>query len=157
MLRADSITYDHATDIVTAEGNVELTGGDNDEHILASHAIYNLRTQTGRFFEVHGSVGLVRAAAEPTFKATNAGIATPNNSSRTPSYQTSNPFVFEGRLVLKTGPTDYTIYDGSVTSCLLPHPDWQLYAGRIALNSGKAKASKSTFKLLGLPVFSSPT
>ncbi len=82
-----------------------------------------------------------------------AGIATPNSSSRLPSYQTSNPFVFEGRLVLKTGPTDYTIYNGSVTSCLLPHPDWQLFAGKIAMDSGKAKASKSTFKLLGLPLF----
>ena len=156
VLRADSITYDHASDIVTAEGHVELTGGKNDEHILASRAVYNLRTQTGQFFQVHGSVGLFRAATEPTFKATNAGIATPNNTARLPGYQTSNPFVFEGRLVLKTGPTDYTIYDGWVTSCLLPHPDWQLDAGRIALNSGKAKASKSTFKLLGLPMFFFP-
>ena len=156
VLRADSITYDHATDTVTAEGNVELTGGVNDEHITASRAIYNLRTQTGRFFDVHGSVGLFRSTAEPTFKATNAGIVTPNSNARTPAYQTSNPFVFEGRLVVKTGPTDYTVYDGWVTSCLLPHPDWQLYAGKIALNSGKAKASKSTFKLLGLPVFFFP-
>jgi len=156
VLHADSITYDHATDTVTAEGHVELTGGKNNEHILASRAIYNLRTQTGRFFEVHGSVGLFRATAEPTLKATNAGIATPNSTSRIPGYQTSNPFVFEGRLVVKTGPTDYTIYDGWVTSCLLPHPDWQLDAGRIALNSGKARASKSTFRLLGLPVFFLP-
>ena len=156
VLYADSLTYNHATGDVTATGNVELTGGSNDEHIMASHAIYNLRTQTGRFFDVHGSVGLFRSTAEPTFKATNAGIVTPNSSSHTPSYQTSNPFVFEGRLVLKTGPTDYTVYNGWVTSCLLPHPDWQLYAGKIALNSGKAKASKSTFKLLGLPVFFFP-
>ena len=156
VLRADSITYDHATDIVTAEGNVELSGGENDEHITASRAVYNLRTQTGQFFQVHGSVGLFRNAPQPTIKATNAGIVTPNNNSRTPAYQTSNPFVFEGRLVLKTGPTDYTVYDGWVTSCLLPRPDWQLYAGKIALNSGKAKASKSTFKLLGMPMFFFP-
>ncbi len=156
VLYADSVTYNHATGDVTAVGHVELTGGKNDEHIMASHAIYNLRTQTGQFFDVHGSVGLFRAAAEPTLKATNAGIATPNTTSRLPGYQTSNPFVFQGRLVLKTGPTDYTIYNGWVTSCLLPHPDWQLYAGTIALNSGKAKASKSTFKLLGIPLFFFP-
>jgi LPS-assembly protein len=156
VLRADSITYDHLTETVTAEGNVELSGGKNDEHIRASRAIYNLRTQTGRFFDVQGSVGLFRASAEPTFKATNAGIATPNSNSHLPGYQNSNPFVFEGRLVVKTGPTDYTIYNGSVTTCLLPHPDWQLFAGRIDLNSGKAKATKSTFKLLGLPLFFLP-
>ena len=156
VLRADSITYDHATDNVTAEGNVELSGGKNDEHIRASRGIYNLRTQTGRFFDVQGSVGLFRNYAEPTVKATNAGIATPNSSSHLPGYQNSNPFVFEGRLVVKNGPTDYTIYDGSVTTCLLPHPDWQLFAGRIDLDSGKAKAAKSTFKLLGLPLLFLP-
>jgi LPS-assembly protein len=156
VLRADSITYDHATDTVTAEGNVELSGGENDEHIRASRGIYNLRTQTGRFFDVQGSVGLFRNYAQPTFKATNAGIATPNSNSHLPGYQNANPFVFEGRLVVKTGPTDYTIYNGSVTTCLLPHPDWQLFAGRIDLNSDKAKASKSTFKLLGLPLFFLP-
>ena len=157
VLHADSITYDHATDTVTADGNVELTGGKNDEHIMASHGIYNLRTETGRFFDVHGSVGLFRAAAEPTFKATNAGIATPNSaSSRIPGYQTDNPFVFQGRLVVKSGPADYTIYNGSVTTCLLPHPDWQLFAGKISLDSGKAKAAKSTFKVLGLPLFFLP-
>jgi LPS-assembly protein len=157
VLTADSITYDHATDTVTAEGNVELSGGNNDEHIRADRAIYNLRTQTGRFLNVHGSVGLFRALAEPSFKATNAGIATPNtSSSHTPGYQTDNPFVFEGKLVVKTGPSDYTIYNGSVTSCLLPHPDWQLFAGKIELDSGKAKAAKSTFKLLGLPLFFLP-
>jgi LPS-assembly protein len=156
VVRADSITYDHATDTVTAEGNVELSGGTNDEHVSASRAIYNLRTQTGRFFDVHGSVGLFRNYAEPVLKATNAGIATPNNTSHIPGYQNSNPFVFEGRLVVKTGPTDYTIYNGSVTTCLLPHPDWQLFAGKIALNDGQAKAANSTFKLLGLPVFFLP-
>ena len=156
VLRADSITYDHATETVTAEGNVELSGGKNDEHITASRAIYNLRDQTGRFFDVQGSVGLFRNYAQPTLKATNAGIATPNNTSHLPSYQNGNPFVFQGRLVVKTGPSDYTIYDGSVTTCLLPHPDWQLFAGKISLDDDKAKASRSTFKLLGLPVFFLP-
>ena len=39
VLRADSITYDHSTETITAEGNVELSGGSNDEHISASRAI----------------------------------------------------------------------------------------------------------------------
>ncbi|MGA7158564.1 MAG: LPS assembly protein LptD [Acidobacteriaceae bacterium] len=156
VLTADDVTYDKATGIVTLTGHVELTGGINDEHIMASHGTYNLNTQTGRFFDVHGSVGLFRAVpTAPRITNTNSGIATANTQ-HPAGYQNSNPFVFEGRMVVKTGPTDYTIYNGSVTSCLLPHPDWQLFSNKIALNSGKAKMVNSTFKLLGLPLLYLP-
>ena len=155
ILRADSITYNHATDDVTADGHVQLTGGENDEHIEATHGTYNLRTETGRFYEVHGSVGVFKASNGPAITTTNSGIASAN-SAHLPGYQTSNPFLFEGRVVVKTGATDYTVYNGSVTSCLLPHPDWQLFAHKIALNSGQAKAADSTFKLLGIPLLFLP-
>jgi LPS-assembly protein len=155
ILRADTLTYNDATDEVTADGHVELTGRGNDEHIEATHGTYNLRTDTGRFYEVHGSVGLLRASAAPVVTTTNSGIASANTA-HLPGYQTSNPFLFEGRVVVKTGPTDYTVYNGSVTSCLLPHPDWQLFAHKIALNSGQAKAADSTFKLLGIPLLFLP-
>lgn len=155
VLHADSITYDHATDIVTLEGHVELTGGVNDEHIMASHGTYNLRTQTGRFFDVHGSVGLFRPTAAPTFTNTNSGLATAN-ASHPAGYQNANPFVFEGRMVVKSGPTDYTVYNGSVTSCLLPRPDWQFFAGKIALNGDKARAVNSTFRVVGIPLLFLP-
>jgi LPS-assembly protein len=155
VLRADNLTYNNDTDDVTAEGHVVLTGGENDEHIEATHGTYNLRTQTGRFYEVHGSVGLSRASTTPVVTTTNSGIASANTA-HLPGYQTANPFLFEGRIVVKTGPTDYTIYNGWVTSCLLPHPDWQLYAHKITLDSGQAKAAKSTFKLLGIPMLFFP-
>ena len=155
ILRADALTYNNATDDVTAEGHVVLTGGDNDEHIEATHGTYNLRTQTGRFYDVHGSVEMSRASTAPAITTTNSGIAAANTA-HLPGYQTSNPFLFEGRIVVKTGPTDYTVYNGSVTSCLLPHPDWQLYARKISLDSGQAKAANSTFKLLGLPLLFFP-
>jgi LPS-assembly protein len=155
ILRADFLTYNKETGDVTAQGHVDLTGGDNDEHIEASHGTYNLHNQTGRFYDVHGSVGLTKAAPQTITTNTNAGIATANTN-RTPSYQTSNPFLFEGRVVVKTAADSYTVYDGDVTSCLLPHPDWQIFASRITLDNGQAKASKSTFRLLGLPLLFFP-
>ena len=156
ILRADNLTYNDATDDVTAEGHVVLTGGENDEHIEATHGTYNLRTQTGRFYDVHGSVEMERASSASTNPtATNSGIAA-IKTTHAPSYQNSNPFLFEGRIVVKTGPEDYTIYNGSVTSCLLPNPDWQLFARRITMDSGKARAAKSTFTLLGLPLLFFP-
>ncbi len=155
VLRADTLTYDDETGDVTADGHVVLTGGLNDEHIEATHGTYNLRTVTGRFYDVTGSVGLSRASNASAVTTTNSGIASAN-ASHAAGYQNSNPFLFEGRIVLKTGPMDYTIYNGSVTSCLLPHPDWQLFARKITLDSGQAKAANSTFKLLGLPLLFFP-
>ena len=155
ILHADSLTFNEATNEVTADGHVILTGGQNGETIEAGHGTYNLSTQTGSFYDVHGSVGLSRAAAAPPPPAANSGIAAANIAHLS-GYENSNPFLFEGRVVVKTGPMDYTIYNGSVTSCLLPHPDWQLFASRISMNSGQAKAVNSTFKLLGLPLLFFP-
>jgi LPS-assembly protein len=156
ILRADSVTYDQDSGETTADGHVDISGGANDEHIQASHGTYNIRTQTGRFYDVNGSVGFNSLAARPVAATTtNSGIAS-TSAARLPGYQNSNPFLFQGRIVVKTGPSDYTIYDGSVTSCLLPHPDWQLFARKISVDSDKAHAVGSTFRLLGLPLLFLP-
>ena len=131
-LRADHITYNDATGDVIAEGHVHLTGGQNDESIEASHGTYNLRTGTGRFYDVNGSVGLHTMAAMTDV--------------------TPNPFLFRGRLVVKTGPQSYDVYDGSVTACQLPHPDWLLSSKHISLDDNRARAAVSTFRLLNVPV-----
>jgi LPS-assembly protein len=137
ILRADTVTYDKATGDVTLLGHVQISGGENDESILATHGIYNLNTQTGTFYDVSGSVGLSNHAARS-------------------GYVTENPFLFTGRKVVKTGPVNYIVYEGSVTSCLLPHPDWLLLGNKFTLDSKTARATSSTFKLLGLPVFFFP-
>lgn len=134
-LRADTITYDSATGEILAQGHIRLTGGENDEQIEADHGTYNLRKGTGRFYDVQGSVGL---HTDP-----NAAGA-------------QNPFRFAGRLVVKTSDTAYDVYDGWVTSCQLPHPDWQLFSRHLWMADNKAHAAKSTFRLLNIPVFFLP-
>jgi LPS-assembly protein len=161
ILKADTVSYDDATGQATAQGHVQLSGGQNDEHIQASHGTYNLRTETGRFYDVTGSVGLhenepLRVVAP----VTNAGI-TPNQSiatpvSHQPGYATQNPFLFDGKIVEKTGPQKYVVYGGSVTSCLLPHPDWQLFARVITMDGKQAKAKNSVFTILGIPLLFLP-
>lgn len=143
LLRADRISYDQDTGEVTAEGNVKLTGGDNDEYIAASHGTYNLKTGTGRFYDVKGSVGL-HGAATTTDAAGKTGLVTPN------------PFLFWGREVVKTGPREYDVYDGAVTSCLLPRPDWLLTAGHLSLDKNQARAKDSVFHVLGMPLLFLP-
>src|SRR6185437_10528171 len=120
LLRADTISYDENTHEITANGHLRLTGGENDEYLTASHGTYNLQTGTGRFYDVTGSIGIHGAAT----------IATP--SGRT-GLVTPNPFLFSGKVVVKNGPRSYDVYEGSVTSCLLPRPDWLLTSAHLSL------------------------
>jgi LPS-assembly protein len=151
-LHADTVTYNQATGDVEATGHLRLSGGANSEFITATHGTYNLNTQTGRFYDVDGSIGLTSATAR-TASTTAGTFSAPQ---RTASYQNGNPFLFHGRMVVKTGPESYILYNGSVTSCLLPHPDWQLFARRFTIDNGTARAASSTFTLLGVPVLFLP-
>jgi len=163
ILRADSIRYDRSSGDVQFQGHAKLTGGENDEYIEASHGTYNVRTGLGQFYDVHGSVGIEKrttrnsasGAALPA-STTGAIVGAPVGPASRATYANANPFLFEGRAVIKTGPSDYTVYDGSVTSCLLPRPDWQIFAKKITLDKGKAHASGSTFRLLGIPMLFLP-
>lgn len=131
-VEADHIDYDSDTGDLNASGHLKVTGGENNESISASHGSMNLKTQTGRFFDVRGTVGL-RPGGRPV-------------------YANGQPFLFEGKVVVKTGPEAYDVYGGSVTSCQLPHPDWQLFAGKFSVKDDKATAKNSVFRVIGVPL-----
>ena len=136
-VQADHIEYDSNTSELIATGHLRLTGGPNNEIISASHGTLNLKDQTGRFYDVTGSVGM-------------------KNSGHRLVYANGNPFLFSGRMVVKKGPLDYEIYDGTLTSCQLPHPDWLISAGLITVDSDKAKAKNSVFHLINVPLLYMP-
>jgi LPS-assembly protein len=140
-LKADHIEYDEATGDVTLTGHVVVTGGENDERIEASHGTFNVNSQTGRFYDVSGSVGLKS-------KPSGGGTLT----ARRTVYANSNPFLFTGKMVVKTGPREYEVYGGTVTSCQLPHADWLLSAKEFSVDDTKAHATNSIFHLMNLPV-----
>ena len=78
-------------------------------------------------------------------------------STRRTIYTSDNPFLFSGRVLVKTGPQAYDIYDGAVTSCQLPHPDWLLSCRALLHHSGtQASARNSTFRLLNIPLLFLP-
>ena len=136
-IEADHIEYDTESGEVTATGHLKATGGKNNEMISASHGSLNVKSQTGRFYDVAGSVGM-------------------KDSGHRLVYANGNPFLFTGRLVVKTGPQEYEVYEGTVTSCQLPHPDWLLYAGKFTVDGEKARASNSVFRLLNVPLLYLP-
>ncbi len=136
---ADHIEYDTDSGDLTLTGHVIITAALNDERLTASHGTYNLKTTTGTLYDVSGSVGIK-----------------PATSSHRLVYTTTNPFLFMGSRVVKSGPRTYDIYDGSVTSCLLPHPDWLLTAAHFAITADKASAHNSIFRIQRIPVFYLP-
>jgi LPS-assembly protein len=140
-LYADHIEYDSATDDVTLTGHLLVTGGENDERIQASHGTINVRNQAGRFYDVTGSVGLRQSPAAGAMGVSQSKV-----------YANGNPFLFSGRLVVKTGPKEYQIYGGTVTSCQLPNPDWLLSASEFSVDGDKAHATNSIFHVMNFPL-----
>jgi LPS-assembly protein len=137
ILRADKVVYHQSTTQLEAEGHLQIAGGPNDVLISANHGDLRLNQHTARFFNVQGSQGV-------------------HTLGHTKIYTTVAPFTFSGRVVLQLGEGRYRIIDGSMTNCRLPKPDWQIISHSINLQDGKASASNSLFKFLGLPLFYLP-
>ncbi len=136
-VEADHIDYNRETGDVEASGHLRLRGGKASEQIRASRGTLNLRDNTGRFYDVAGSVGL-------------------RTGSNGRIYTVGNPFLFEGRMVVQHGSADYEIFDGSVTSCQLPRPDWRLTSAHFVVHDGKASAHGTVFRLRNLPILYLP-
>jgi len=71
-------------------------------------------------------------------------------------YSTPNPFLFAGRVLIQTGEGAYRIVDGSMTSCRLPKPDWQLISHSIQVANNNASTRNSIFRFLNIPLFYLP-
>jgi len=138
VLKADEATFNSDTREATATGHFALDGGPNDDHIRASHGSYNLALETGKFYDVTGTTGL-------RFRG-NRVILT-----------STAPFSFTGKIVEKDSPDHYLVYDGTITTCELPHPKWQFEARRVVVDvGGNAQIYRSTFLLHGLPILYFP-
>ncbi len=133
VLKADEATYNSDTKEATASGHFALDGGPNDDHLRASHATYNLELETGRFYDVTGTTGL-------RFRDNRIVLTS------------TAPFAFTGKVVEKPSPDHYLVYDGTITTCELPHPKWQFDARKVVVDvGGNARIYHSTFLLHGIP------
>lgn len=138
VLRADEATYNSDTREATASGHFHLDGGPNDDHIRASHGTYNFLTETGRFYDVNATTGFHLERNRLVLTST-------------------APFSFKGKVVEKDSPEHYLVFDGSITTCELPHPKWKFNAHKIVVDvGGNASIYDSTFFLHGVPIFYFP-
>jgi LPS-assembly protein len=151
---ADHATYNSATGDVEADGHLQVTGGPDQEDFAADHGTVNLNQQTGHFYNVIGSVGVVRApSASNAFAPSLLGLAPTNSRSM---YTSTNPFLISAKELIKKGPDSYELIDGSMTSCRLPKPDWRILAPHIVVDNGTAKAKNANFRVLNTPVLFLP-
>jgi LPS-assembly protein len=138
ILRADEVTYDSDSGEATGSGHFTLDGGPNDDHIKASHGTYNLTAETGRFYDVTATTGMRFHGREIVLTST-------------------APFAFSGKVVEKTSSDHYLVYDGTITTCELPHPHWLFAGHKVAVDVGaNASIYNSSFWLFGWPIFYFP-
>ncbi len=137
-LYADEITYNSDTGDASFEGHTVLDGGPNDEHIEASHGAYNLRSESGKFFDVIGTIGVQVRGGKTLLTS-------------------SSPFAFTGKVVEKTGRDHFIVNDGSVTTCELPRPKWTFNAHKVVVEAGgNAQVYRGSFRIRDIPVFYFP-
>lgn len=138
VLRADELTYDSDSGQATATGHFTVDGGPNDDHIKASHGTYNVTSETGSFYDVTATTGF-------RFSGTRAILTS------------TAPFAFSGKRVEKTSSDHYVVYDGSITTCEVPHPNWVFQARKVVVDvGGNASIYHSDFLLHGFPIFYFP-
>jgi LPS-assembly protein len=137
LIRADEIDYNEATGQVLARGNVKFESFGRGEQLEAARVEYNMKNETGRFYDVRGSA--------PAKLEQRPGILT-----------TTNPFIFQGDWAERLG-NKYILYDGFVTDCRLPRPWWILKAPKFDIIPGdRAIAYKAQFKVRRVPVLYVP-
>jgi LPS-assembly protein len=137
-LYADEMTYNSDTGEASGEGHLVLDGGPNDEHIQSSHGSYNFRSESGKFYNVVGTIGVKMIGGKNVLTS-------------------SSPFAFTGKTVEKTGSDHFVVYDGSITTCELPKPKWQFDSHKVVVDvGGNAQVYRSGFKIRGVPVFYFP-
>jgi len=137
LLRADSIDYNEQTGEAEARGNVYLKRFAEGEEIWAERVDYNVRTETGRFYAVRGSVP-ARIEARP-------GVL-----------HSSNPFYFQGEWAERLQDR-YVLHDGFITNCKMPRPWWVLAGSKFDIIPGRrAVAYHTVLRMRKVPLLYAP-
>ncbi|MGA9565923.1 MAG: LPS assembly protein LptD [Candidatus Korobacteraceae bacterium] len=138
VIHCDQATYDSSTGIVVATGHVVYDGGTHSEHLVGTHATYDISRDTGTFYDVTGSTGIT--VKNPVMYL-----------------RSSTPFFFTGKVVDKLGPDLYRVHNGIITSCRLPKPKWEYHPATAVVEvGGEAKMYHATMRIAGIPVFYFP-
>ncbi|HYM10337.1 MAG TPA: LPS assembly protein LptD [Bryobacterales bacterium] len=137
ILTANEVDYNEQTHDAYARGNVHFVNPLRKEDIYAARFDYNLDSEIGMFYQVHGKVS----------------SATQGNPF---VLHTSEPFYFQGETAQKIQ-DHYIVYHGFITDCKVPHPWWTLGTPRATIVPGSyALMRRAVFRLRKIPLFYAP-
>ena len=127
----------HDKDLVIAQGDVVFQSGGT--RISADRMEFNLKTETGTFFNASGTSSMV-GRADQSMAGTDAPDA-----------------FFWGDEIHKLGPKRYKLVRGNFTTCVQPTPRWDIGSGSITINlDDYALLTNSIFRVKGVPVMYLP-
>lgn len=137
VLTADEIDFNEETSELEARGNVHYVREGSEEDLHAEKFAYNLDTELGTFYTVHGTVGSASQGGQRVLT-------------------TDNPFYLEGDVVHKAQ-EEYWVYGGTVHNCEPGSPWWTLHAKKTRIEPGKsATLRQGVFRLKKVPLFYFP-
>ena len=137
VLTADEADYNEQTHEVEARGNVHFSHPGRKEDVYASRFHYNLDTEVGIFYQVHGTVSSASQGSPRVL-------------------HTNEPFYFQGETAQKIK-DHYVVYNGWLTDCKVPHPWWTFGSPRATIVPGRyALLRRPLFRLRKVPLFYAP-
>jgi LPS-assembly protein len=137
VLTCEELDYNETTGDVEARGHVHYRNLASQEDLFAEKVAYNSKSESGTFYQVHGTVA---SASQGGFRL----------------LTTENPFYIEGEIVQKTK-DHYVVHDGFVTNCERPGPWWTMRAPKTTIVPGQsATIHNGVFRLRKLPLLYFP-
>lgn len=157
-IEAEKLSFDQDREIYEAEGNVRISSG--DRIIQADRASLDMRERRA---ELWGGVSL-----QYGLNWLKGEHLTWNLDSETGwldsgvAFFAENNFFVQGKSIAKTGPTQFNLQDGYVTSCNPADPDWKIQYRRMEIDvegtawvRGTSLWARST-PVLYLPILAVP-
>ncbi len=152
-ISAEQISYDKKQEVYEATGNVLISSGDRS--LKADWARLDLQKQEADLKgNVHLRYGLDWLSGEHVVwnlqdetGRVDGGLI----------YFDKNHFYIHGRLIAKTGPSNYELEDGYLTTCDPQNPDWKIKYKSMKVNTeGFAWAKHTSFWARNAPLVYTP-
>lgn len=153
IIHADVMTQDSATDLIKANGKVEMSW--QDLTMTADEATYN---RTNQVLTAKGNVYLVKGGdilwGDSLVMDTETGRAEMENGR---IFTTQGNFRADGKQIARLGDDNYALRNGGVTTCDAAIPSWKFGASALDVTLEEYATGKSVvFYVKDIPVFYFP-
>jgi len=153
VIHADVMTQDSASDLIKANGKVEMAW--QDMTMTADEATYN---RTSQILTAKGNVYLIKGGdilwGDHLVMDTETGRAEMENGR---IFMTQGNFRADGKPIAKLGDDDYALRNGGLTTCDAAVPSWKFGATELDVSVEKYATGKHViFYVKDIPVFYFP-